>query len=125
MIAKDQDFRAQMDVFDAFDRRVIITVLETDTLFEISRKVWSAGGEAVVVVCDSEGGTARMRPVRFSEANEHADGDFHVPVREQCTIQQLLAVLLPGSSITVRFDGDELKLDDLTDVTPDDLVSAE
>jgi hypothetical protein len=115
MIAYDVNFAGRFHVRDAHGRRVVVPVLEDDTVAFVAGLVRRSGGEAVLAVpIGVTDAGSRVKTVAFSVSPEdREDCDNDVPVGIECTIGDVLKVLAVGTSMTLRIGGGELSFDDL------------
>ncbi len=116
LMAKSPEFARLFPVRDSEGRRVIVPATETDRVDAIAKLVEQSGGTAMLAVFGKTDTKAMSLTVARMTTNCSDDPcDHHVPVTHGCTIGDLLRVLLPGSSITLRLAGDELGLDEITE----------
>ncbi len=116
----DRAFAELFPIRDALGRRVVVPTLETDPVHLALGLVQQAGGEGTLAVRRERTHDAPPSVVflRFSFSAASGTQDDGVPVGSDCTIADLLKVLMPGSSITISADqegGDELRIADLGD----------
>ncbi|MDP8975812.1 MAG: hypothetical protein M3N28_05485 [Actinomycetota bacterium] len=119
--AFDARFADLFSIRDVAGRRVVVPVLETDSIQLAVALIQQGGGEGTVAVRVQ--GKDEYRPsvvfLRFSIlaiSPMHRHGECDLPVGPDCTVADLLKVLLPGVSLTMRMveDGvDELQIADL------------
>jgi hypothetical protein len=119
----DAEFAERFHVVDAEGRRLAVPVLEDDPLVLACRLVRQIGGEAVLAVLHKPDKPARKSkkislPTTIASmgvTTSDSDGrDNCVPVGPECTVGDVLRILTPGVSISMRFDGEELQFDDPT-----------
>jgi hypothetical protein len=127
--AYDVDFANRLEARDADDRRVVVPVLGDDCLHTVSELVRRAGGDATLVVLQS----GPEAPAEFKSVREAAivrltitradDETTNVPYGPSCTLADVLRVLVPGASITMRFATSEMLFGDVstTDLPADAL----
>lgn len=116
----DGDFAELFPIRDEMGRRVVVPTLETDSVHLAMSLVQQVGGEGTLAV--RRAGTKATPPsvafLQFSFSAAARTRDSGLPVSRDCTIADLLKVLIPGSSITigaVEDGGDELRIADLGD----------
>lgn len=107
-------------VRDNLGRRVVVPVLDTDSVHLAATLVQKAGGKATLVVRRKRAGRVCPALVKCTVRARVSDarGDHHLPVGGDCTIADVLKILAPGSAITmspVEDDGEELRLADVVD----------
>ncbi len=85
-------------------RVVVVPVLATDSIVDVTRLVAQAGGRGTVVVLDEARTSIGMAQVTGRTGD--AGDDCHVPVTAACSIGDLMAVLMPDASITYRITED-------------------
>lgn len=116
--AFDGDFAEHLSVRDQSGRRVVVPVLDSDSVHLAVRLVQQAGGEGTLVVRRPEKDVVALAFLECAVRARDTSGDHHPPVGKHCTIADLLKVLVPGSAITmsaVDDDGEELRIADVSD----------
>jgi hypothetical protein len=115
----DADFANRLDARDANGRRVVVPALEVDPLHTVSELVERTGGDAVLVVLNGDPGALakakglwkstllRLRITRGDDENTD------VPCGPSCTLGDVLRVLTPGVSITMRIATAEMSFGDV------------
>ena len=113
LIASDPEFADQFPHRDAQGRRIVVPVRGTDSVHDLSRLIQQSGGigSFVVMYHDSEPGMVTLATGTLCVSASDADDDHPVPVTPECTVGDLMRVLIPGASINYRLAGSELYLE--------------
>jgi hypothetical protein len=103
---------------DRRGREVLVPVLGTDTVLAVTDIVRRMGSSALVVAYMHDDRGIGFGSVRMALTEEHETGDSssHVPVGPTCTMGDMFRMFVPGTSITIRMDGDQLQLDEVGEV---------
>lgn len=135
LIGDDPVFRRELEGNGTGDL-VVVPGLETDSLQRLSEAVARAGGQATVAVALARDDPPRVGLALLSMetrgASGELDGEHHTPFTPETTVGDLLRMLTPGVSMTMRLqldDGGELALSGVTEHEPpedtaDDLIAA-
>lgn len=116
--AFDSAFADLFSIRDTDDRRVVVPVLDTDPVQLAVKLIQQAGREGTLAVLNQRKRSDEPSVVllRLGIAATSVQSDWDLPVSPDCTIADLLRVLLPGASLTMRMvDGDELRIAELAE----------
>lgn len=119
----DGAFAGLFPIRDAAGRRVIVPLLETDSVQLAVRLIQQAGGEgSVTVLRAGERWSSMVVSLRVhSVSPSHNECDL--PVGPDCTFADVLKVLTPGVSVSMtQAEYGELRIADVADSDSDGLV---
>jgi hypothetical protein len=116
LLATNPVFAEQFPHRDGAGRRIVIPVLGTDSVHHLTRLVRQSGGTGsfVVLYHDSEPGSFCLTIGSLKVSDRVDEDDHHVPVTPDCTVGDLMRVLLPGARISYELAGNELYLEGVT-----------
>lgn len=120
------EFSRSLGATDKEGQRVIIPALGSNSLLEVSELARQAGGVATLVILqqsDGKGGRVTVANLVVND-RQNIDGDCDVPVTNACTLEDLIKILMPGTSMTFRAAGEEFEFNDVStrDIEESNLV---
>lgn len=113
LFTRDPDLGDSVSVRDSDGRRVIVAAIWSDTVHWVIEQVRQAGGVALVVVVRKPEGesVARLAMARIAMHETEDPAGCDLPVGPDCAMEDLLKVLMIGSSITITLSDAEAVFD--------------